>query len=101
MLYLTYAIRKVVLKMVKSKINVRLLESKMALSGFRSRKEFAEAIGTTSHTVSNLLNGVHKPSHELMDVIFQVLKLTPEEGMNIFFGGYLRDTKVKSKEGAK
>jgi len=48
-------------------------------------KGFKEVIGTTPHTIGNLLNGVYKPSYELMNSIYQELELTPEEGTAIFF----------------
>lgn len=75
-------------------VDTKLLESKIVLKGFKSRKEFAEKIGTTPHTISNLLNGVYSPSHELMNVIYKELELTPEEGIAIFFVDNLRKTKV-------
>lgn len=80
--------------MEKSIINTHLLESKMILKGFKTRKEFAKVIGTTPHTIGNLLNGVYKPSYELMNAIYQELELTPEEGTAIFFANNLRNKKV-------
>lgn len=84
--------------METTKINAKLLESKMVLKGFKTRKAFAEAVHTTPHTIGNLLNGVYKPSYELMNAIYQVLELTPEEGMAIFFARNLRDKKVEAGE---
>lgn len=83
--------------MTKAQTDIALLESKMVLKGFKSRKDFAAAVGTTSHTISNLLNGVHNPSHDLMNSIYGVLELTPEEGTAIFFSNNLRVKKVKEK----
>ncbi|MEQ6355949.1 helix-turn-helix transcriptional regulator [Lysinibacillus sp. M3] len=84
--------------MEKSNINTHLLESKMVLKGYKTRKEFAKVIGTTPHTIGNLLNGVYKPSYELMNAIYQELELTPEEGTAIFFASNLRETKVVAGE---
>lgn len=80
--------------MTTTRTDVNLLESKMVLKGFKSRKEFAVAVGASPLTISNLLNGVHNPSYDLMNSIFRVLELTPEEGVSIFFSGNLRNTKV-------
>lgn len=82
----------------KSIINTHLLESKMILKGFKTRKEFAKVIGTTPHTIGNLLNGVYNPSYELMNAIYQELELTPEEGTAIFFANNLRKKKVSEYE---
>lgn len=79
-------------------VNTKLLESKMVLKGFKTRKEFAEAVGTTPHTISNLLNGVYKPSYELINAIYHVLELTPDEGTQIFFISNLRNKKDLSGE---
>lgn len=84
--------------MKENLINTSLLESKMVLKGFKTRKDFAEAVGTTPHTISNLLNGVYKPSYELMNAIYQVLELTPDEATAIFFVSNLRNRKVKLDE---
>lgn len=84
--------------MEKSIINTHLLESKMVLKGFKTRKQFAKAIGTTPHTIGNLLNGVYKPSYELMNAIYLELELTPEEGTAIFFANNLRKKKVVSND---
>lgn len=84
--------------MRNSLINTHLLESKMVLKGFRTRKEFAKAVQTTPHTIGNLLNGVYKPSYELMNAIYQELELTPEEGTAIFFANNLRKKKVSSSD---
>lgn len=79
---------------MKPSINSELLESKMILAGFKSRKSFAEALGVSEHSVSNLLNRVYNPSFELMNKIYLILDLKPDEGQEIFFGNYLRNTKV-------
>ena len=80
--------------MTKTGINTSLLESKMILRGYKSRKAFADAVGVSQHTISNLLNGVHQPGHNLINSIYEMLELTPEEGTAIFFSGNLRNTKV-------
>lgn len=80
---------------MKPNINSELLESKMILAGFKSRKSFAEALEVSDHSVSNLLNKVHTPSFDLMNKIYLLLDLNPTEGHEIFFGNYLRKTKVK------
>lgn len=76
-------------------LNCSLLESKMILSGFKTRKSFADAIGVSEHSVSNMLNGIYNPSFNVMNKIYVTLKLTPQEGTEIFFGNYLRKTKVR------
>ena len=79
---------------MKATINSELLESKMVLAGFKSRKSFAAALDVADHSVSNLLNGVYNPSYELLNKIYLVLDLKPEEATEIFFSNYLRNTKV-------
>ena len=79
--------------MNKPQTDTVLLESKMILKGYRSRKQFAEAVGTTAATIGNILNGVHNPSYDLMNSIYRVLELTPEEGTEIFFNSNLRNAK--------
>lgn len=74
-------------------INTELLESKMFLNGYRTRKSFAESLGISEGTMGNILNGKHSPSHKLMNDIYSLLNLTPEEGTAIFFGNNLRNTK--------
>lgn len=81
-------------KMTRAGIDTNLLESKMFLKGFKSRKQFAHAVGTSALTISNLLNGVHNPSYDLINSIYRVLELTPEEGTEIFFNDDLRVAKV-------
>ena len=78
---------------MKPSINSELLESKMILAGYKTRKAFADALGIAEHSVSNLLNKVYNPSFELMNKIYSLLNLTPEEGTEIFFGQYLRKKK--------
>lgn len=71
--------------MAKAKINGLLLESIMIRKGYRSRKNFAEALGVYASTVGDLLNEKRSPSHELINTIYKVLELTPEEAAEIFF----------------
>lgn len=80
---------------MKATINTSLLESKMVLMGYKTRKSFADTLGIAEHSVSNLLNGVYNPSFELMNKIYATLRLTPDEGTAIFFASYLRNTKVE------
>ncbi|KAA0944380.1 helix-turn-helix transcriptional regulator [Sporosarcina sp. ANT_H38] len=70
----------------------------MVLCGFKSKKAFAEAVGVTPHTISNLLNGLYMPGHALISAIYQTLQLTPQEGTDIFFSVNLRSTKVNEVE---
>lgn len=81
---------------MKPSINSELLESKMVLAGYKTRKSFADALNVSEHSVSNLLNRVYNPSFDLMNKIYLLLDLKPEEGTEIFFGNYLRETKVNA-----
>lgn len=74
-------------------IDGKLLRSKMALQGFNI-DTLASETGLNRDTVSNILNGRNYPSYSAMNAIFYTLKLTPEEGMQIFFATDLRKTKV-------
>lgn len=74
-------------------INQNLLNSKVALKGY-NRNELAEKLGISPTSVTNLTKGRHNPSYELMNKLFVVLDLTPEEGYEIFFAGNLRNAKV-------
>ncbi|MED2125985.1 helix-turn-helix transcriptional regulator [Bacillus thuringiensis] len=80
--------------MRKPILNTKQLEAKMIIKGFKTRKSFAQAVGVSEHSISNLLNGVYNPSYLLMNKIFEVLDLTADEGMAIFFSNYLRNKKV-------
>lgn len=86
--------KKVGDRKMKPSINSELLESKMILAGYKTRKSFANDLKVAELSVSNLLNGVHNPSYELMNKIYILLELTPEEATEIFFANYLRKTKV-------
>ena len=66
----------------------------MVLAGFKTAKSFAEALGISEHSVSNLLNGVYNPSFEVMNKIYSLLELKSDEATEIFFNNYLRKTKV-------
>lgn len=79
-------------------VNTKLLKAKMVMAGYNSQKDFAKDIGKSEHTIANLLNGASKPSYELINLIYQKLNLTPEEGTAIFFADNLRDTKVHYSE---
>ena len=81
---------------MKPSINSELLESKMILAGYKTRKSFANDLKVAELSVSNLLNGVHNPSYELMNKIYILLELTPEEATEIFFANYLRKTKAEA-----
>jgi len=70
--------------MEKYTINVRLLESKMVLYGYNIGT-FANAIGVSRDTVSNLLKGKTKPSYNLIVAICDTLRLNQGELHNIFF----------------
>lgn len=82
---------------MKATMNTSLLESKMVLMGYKTRKSFALAINISEQSVSNLLNGIYNPSYDVMNKIFATLELTPAEGTEIFFNNYLRNTKVIKK----
>ena len=69
---------------MKPSINSELLESKMVLAGYRTRKSFADALQVAEHSVSNLLNGVYNPSYELMNKIYQQINLFKKECMPNF-----------------
>ena len=88
--------KKVGDRKMKPSINSELLESKMVLAGYKTRKSFANDLKVAELSVSNLLNGVHNPSYELMNKIYILLELTPEEATEIFFANYLRKTKVEA-----
>lgn len=81
---------------MKPSINSELLESKMILAGYKTRKSFADALNVSEHSVCNLLNRVYNPSFDLMNKIYVLLDLKPEEGTEIFFANYLRETKVNA-----
>ncbi len=74
-------------------INQNLLKSKIALKGY-NRNELADELGISPTSVTNLTKGRHNPSYELMNKLYVVLELTPEEGYNIFFARNLRNKKV-------
>lgn len=79
--------------MMNYNIDIRLLNSKIALKGY-NRNELADKLGISPTSVTNLRKGRHNPSYELMNKLYVVLDLTPNEAYEIFFAGNLRDTKV-------
>lgn len=74
-------------------INVNLLKSKIVLKGY-NRNELADVLGISPTSVTNLTKGRHNPSYELMNKLYTVLDLTPDEAVEIFFNNNLRNTKV-------
>lgn len=74
-------------------INVNLLKAKIALKGY-NRNELADELDISPTSVTNLTKGRHNPSYELMNRIYRVLELTPDEAVEIFFSNNLRNTKV-------
>ena len=74
-------------------INLNLLKSKIVLRGF-NRNELADELGISPTSVTNLTKGRHNPSYELMNKLYEVLELTPEEATDIFFNNNLRNKKV-------
>lgn len=78
---------------MKHGINTNLLKSKIVLKGY-NRKELAKLLGISPTSVTNLTSGRHNPSYELMNKLYVVLDLTPDEAVEIFFKNNLRNTKV-------
>ncbi|MBL0846566.1 helix-turn-helix transcriptional regulator [Mammaliicoccus fleurettii] len=74
-------------------IDAKLLKSKMALKEFNI-DSLASETGLNRDTISNIINGKNFPSYTAINAIYYALKLTPEEGMQIFFARDLRKTKV-------
>ena len=74
-------------------IDAKLLKSKMALKEFNI-DSLASDTGLNRDTISNIINGKNFPSYTAINAIYYALKLTPEEGMQIFFARDLRKTKV-------
>ncbi|MCD3219474.1 helix-turn-helix transcriptional regulator [Mammaliicoccus sciuri] len=79
-------------------IDADLLKSKMVLRRFNI-DTLAKETGLNRDTISNIINGKNYPSYTAINAIYYALKLTPEEGMKIFFANDLRKKKVL--EGAK
>lgn len=79
--------------MLDFSMNLNLLKSKIALKGF-NRNELAYELGISPTSVTNLTKGRHNPSYELMNKLYIVLELTPEEASEIFFNFNLRNKKV-------
>ncbi len=78
---------------MKYNMNINLLKSKIALKGY-NRNELANELGISPTSVTNLTKGRHNPSYELMNRLYVVLGMSPEEATEIFFGSNLRDKKV-------
>ena len=74
-------------------MNLNLLKSKIVLKGY-NRNELADELGISPTSVTNLTNGRHNPSYELMNRLYDVLELSPEDANEVFFSRNLRDTKV-------
>lgn len=74
-------------------IDAKLLRSKMALQGFNI-DSLSNETGLNRDTISNILNGKNYPSYVAINAIYFTLKLTPEEGTQIFFASDLRNMKV-------
>ena len=79
-------------------VDEKLLRSKIILKGF-NRNELAEALGISPNSVTNIIKGHHNPSYELINKIYHVLELTPEEGHEIFFANNLRNAKDSEEVG--
>lgn len=63
----------------KQKFDARLKELDL------TRGMLAQMTGIHRCTLSNILNGKTKPSYEVMNVIYYVLALSPQEAADIFF----------------
>ena len=80
--------------MVEEKvIDSKLLRSKMALNGYNIAS-LADEMGVNRDTISNVLSGNNLPSYPVINGFYYTLKLTPEEGVAIFFKSDLRNKKV-------
>jgi len=73
----------------RPKIDSRLLRSKIALAGY-DRNTLAYKVGVAPQSITNLLNGRHNPSFDIINGLYRALELTPEEGAAIFFSSHLR-----------
>ncbi|WP_426355874.1 helix-turn-helix domain-containing protein [Mammaliicoccus sciuri] len=73
-------------------IDADLLKSKIVLRRFNI-DTLAKETGLNRDTISNIINGKNYPSYTAINAIYYALKLTPEEGMEIF----LQKTYVKRK----
>lgn len=74
-------------------IDTNLLNSKIALKGL-NRNELADLLQTSPNSVTNLRTGIYNPSYVMMNKLYKVLELTPQEGYDIFFAKNLRNEKV-------
>lgn len=74
-------------------VNTNLLKSKMALKGMNIDKLSNEA-SLHRDTVSNVIHNKTSPSYNAINALYYALGLTPEEGIEIFFGSDLRNKKV-------
>lgn len=74
-------------------IDADLLKSKMVLRRFNI-DTLSKETGLNRDTISNIINGKNYPSYAAINAIYYALKLTPEEGIEIFFANDLRKKKV-------
>ncbi|TGA95990.1 XRE family transcriptional regulator [Sporolactobacillus shoreae] len=62
----------------------------MVLSGY-NRKTLSKATGLSRNTISTIISGQQNPSYRAMNLLFETLRLSPEEATEIFFNRNLRN----------
>lgn len=73
-------------------INGNKLAGKIVEKGF-NYGTVADEAGVDRNTISSAIDGKYRPSYKVMNALYYVLELTPEEAVDIFFAKDLRDTK--------
>lgn len=77
-------------------INGNKLAGKIVEKGYNYGTVANEA-GVDRNTISSAIDGKYRPSYKVMNALYYVLELTPDEAVDIFFAKDLRDTKEKQK----
>jgi len=74
-------------------INENKLKSKIVSKGF-NYSSLAKEIGVDRDTISHVVNNKHTPSYKLINKLYYTLNMSPDEGIEIFFGKNLHNKKV-------
>ena len=77
-------------------INGNKLAGKIVEKGYNYGTVANEA-GVDRNTISSAIDGKYRPSYKVMNALYYVLELTPDEAVDIFFAKDLRNTKEKQK----
>lgn len=77
---------------MKNGINGNKLAGKIVEKGY-NYGTVADEAGVDRNTIASAVDGKFRPSYRVMNALYYVLELTPDEAVDIFFAKDLRNAK--------